>query len=273
MNINSIALQQFAQFSQFANKIGDDKAVANSTVNDSNLNVFDIGRNANDRPYAFSRSADSKKSNNDTRTLFMNTLVALFDGEDKIPRSVRDVMKLGDFKMRQSDGRSGDSNMVATSGKPLTARRIKEIASAVYGELVTKWANEGHKLRMDTGKNIDPDDLEKYLRGEKVLPGIEPDVKEEKPGLDTVVNNTGFSINDDGDDTGNIASTQTRKSMGGIKDDNNVEVPKDNANGSHKTNVMPVKVTKLKNVKVIKVNLKNNVGGLRPKPKTNKTEE
>ena len=242
-------------------------------VNDSNLDVIDIGRNANNRPYAFSRSADSKKSNNDTRTLFMNTLVALFDGEDKIPRSVRDVMKLGDFKMRQSDGRSGDSNMVATSGKPLTARRIKEIASAVYGELVTKWANEGHKLRMDTGKNIDPDDLEKYLRGEKVLPGIEPDVKEGKPGLDTVVNNTGFSINDDGDDPDNIASTQTRKSMGGIKDDNNVEVPKDNANGSHKTNVMPVKVTKLKNVKVIKVNLKNNVGGLRPKPKTNKTEE
>ena len=135
MGINSVALQQFAQFTQFANRIGDDNAVANSTVNYSNLDVQGIGRNANDRPYAFSRSADSKKSNND-----------------------------------------------------------------------------------------------------------------------------------------NIVATQTRKSVGGIKDgndiknDNNVEVPKADANGSRKVNnVVPVKITKLTNVKVIKVH--------NMKPKTNKIEE
>jgi len=61
------------------------------------------------------RRQASRDVNNAVRDLFKSAIADLFGGEDKIPDSVRDAMKMADFG----------------KGKPLTARRILAVKSAV----------------------------------------------------------------------------------------------------------------------------------------------
>ena len=61
------------------------------------------------------RSDDDKAANDATRALFKQAIIDLFGGEFKIPKRVRDAMILSDYG----------------SGKPLTARRIKAVATAI----------------------------------------------------------------------------------------------------------------------------------------------
>lgn len=70
-----------------------------------------------------SRSDDFKRANLCARQAFFESICEQFGGFDKIPKSVRNVMKLGDFKLN-SDGN-------VTSNRPLTARRIKAICDVV----------------------------------------------------------------------------------------------------------------------------------------------
>ena len=64
---------------------------------------------------SFMRTADMKTANDQVRDLFRKTIADMFGGERNIPDVVRDNMKLEDFN----------------KGKPLTARRIKQVASAI----------------------------------------------------------------------------------------------------------------------------------------------
>ena len=64
---------------------------------------------------SFFRTADMKTANDQVRDLFLKTVADMFGGEKFIPDLVRDNMKLEDFG----------------KGKPLTARRIKLVATAV----------------------------------------------------------------------------------------------------------------------------------------------
>ncbi|MBR3584128.1 MAG: hypothetical protein IKO01_11885 [Kiritimatiellae bacterium] len=64
---------------------------------------------------SFKRTADMKSANDQVRDLFLKTVAGMFGGEKFIPDLVRDNMKLEDFG----------------KGKPLTARRIKLVATAV----------------------------------------------------------------------------------------------------------------------------------------------
>ena len=61
------------------------------------------------------RSDSAKEANNVTRTIFRQSVAAMFGGESKIPESVRDAMKMGDYG----------------KGKPLSARRIMAVKVAV----------------------------------------------------------------------------------------------------------------------------------------------
>ena len=64
---------------------------------------------------SFKRTAEMKTANDQVRDLFRKTIADMFGGERNIPDVVRDNMKLEDFN----------------KGKPLTARRIKQVASAI----------------------------------------------------------------------------------------------------------------------------------------------
>lgn len=69
------------------------------------------------------RSAAFKQDNLATRTVFYKSVCDQFGGADNIPQSVRDVLKLGDFKLNAA----GE----VTSQRPLTARRISLVCEAV----------------------------------------------------------------------------------------------------------------------------------------------
>lgn len=68
-----------------------------------------------DRLSALWRSDKNQKANNDTRTLFRQTVINIFGGESLIPQEVKTAMELENY------GR----------GKPLTARRILAVKAAI----------------------------------------------------------------------------------------------------------------------------------------------
>ena len=69
------------------------------------------------------RSAAFKADNLATRTAFYRSVCEQFGGADRIPQSVKDVLKLADFKLN-------DAGEV-TSRRPLTARRIQLVCEAI----------------------------------------------------------------------------------------------------------------------------------------------
>ena len=64
------------------------------------------------------RSSDDKAANDATREIFRNAIAEMFGGENKIPESVKKAMIMGDYG----------------KGKPLTARRIIAVATAIRKE-------------------------------------------------------------------------------------------------------------------------------------------
>ena len=61
------------------------------------------------------RSDALQRENDITRKLFRQAIIDIFGGEDKIPQSVKDAMRLKDYGQ----------------GKPLTVRRIMAVKAAV----------------------------------------------------------------------------------------------------------------------------------------------
>ena len=70
-----------------------------------------------------SRSAEFKAANLATRAAFFKSVCDQFGGADHIPQSVRNVLKLGDFKLNGAGK--------VTSMRPLTARRIQLVYEAI----------------------------------------------------------------------------------------------------------------------------------------------
>ena len=108
---------QFKQFFDFAlaNR-RNDTAIAKigGNVEGSTLGERMIVARTDDRIGKF-RNQASRDVNNSTRTLFRQTIVDMFGGEEKIPKSVQDAMLVKDYG----------------KGKPLTARRIIAVAKAI----------------------------------------------------------------------------------------------------------------------------------------------
>lgn len=111
INIDANTYNTLKVFGDFANRFGSDsKAVAR--LGDSG---HVVNTTPDDKAYAFKRDADQKRLNDDTRTAFRNAIASLFGGAENIPKNVAKAMRLGDYG----------------KGKPLTARRIAEVAGAV----------------------------------------------------------------------------------------------------------------------------------------------
>ena len=110
--INSNYSANFQKFVEFANKAYDTKGVKGAdTV------VRFEGAPAGDYKGTFAsflRTSEMKTANDRVRDLFLKTVADMFGGEKFIPDLVRDNMKLEDFG----------------KGKPLTARRIKLVATS-----------------------------------------------------------------------------------------------------------------------------------------------
>ena len=108
--VNSNYNDTFQKFVDFANK-------AYATKGEDTVARF-TGMPKGDYKGTFAsllRTADMKAANDQVRDLFRKTVADMFGGEKFIPDIVRDNMKLEDFG----------------KGKPLTARRIKLVATAI----------------------------------------------------------------------------------------------------------------------------------------------
>lgn len=104
IDINNQQYRQFVEFATTAGegdfaKLGNAKSVVKKTEWDYYGNI--------------GRRADSRKTNNEVRTLFMSTILGMFGvaSEEQLPETLRAAMKLHDYG----------------EGRPLSARRIRAV--------------------------------------------------------------------------------------------------------------------------------------------------
>lgn len=105
----------FADFAKTQMDAGNEKAVARTGAGGAALGGRAIVAATTDRAFAFTRSQADKSANDIARDLFRQAVVDLFGGEANIPPSVKDALLLKDYGV----------------GKPLTARRIAAVKTAI----------------------------------------------------------------------------------------------------------------------------------------------
>ena len=110
--------QQFADFAREAVSRGDSKAIARQGGPSGTQGAMTITPTTEDKVGAIRRSEVNKTANDETRRLFKKAVADIFGGESKIPKSVLDAMNMKDFE----------------KGKPLTARRILAVKTAIQNE-------------------------------------------------------------------------------------------------------------------------------------------
>lgn len=112
-----ITLDQFTTFAK--------TAINGPSGVDSTISIGQDGKSLNVGRWhrLGTRTGEFKANNLDVRTQFFKTIADTFGGVDKIPPSVKDVMKMKDFKL--------DREGKVTSQRPLTARRILAITEAI----------------------------------------------------------------------------------------------------------------------------------------------
>ena len=117
LEINNATFNAFVEFAKTQEAAGKQKAVArfdagelggivNRTIKPASGDWVGIGAG---------RLSSLKNANNITRDAFMKSVSDMFGGEDHIPDSVKDAMKLQDYG----------------KGRPLTARRILAVKAAI----------------------------------------------------------------------------------------------------------------------------------------------
>ncbi len=177
LNIDTKTYDTLKAFGSFANKFGSDS----TTV--ARLGIGESGHVVNttkaDKAYAFTRTAEQKRLNNETRTEFRDAVASLFGGAKNIPRSVKKAMLLGDYG----------------KGKPLTARRIAEVAVTIANAI-----NKKGGLQVD-GREVAMPDLmndigaaavkggTKFAGGLGLLPDDAADIIENGLKTDSVKSN------------------------------------------------------------------------------------
>ena len=113
--------QQYDRFVEFASQRNDarnQETIARAThLVDGNIlkgRTIDVADDG-DKIRKIKRSDALQRENDITRKLFRQAIIDIFGGEDKIPQSVKDAMRLKDYGQ----------------GKPLTVRRIMAVKAAV----------------------------------------------------------------------------------------------------------------------------------------------
>ena len=110
---------QFEKFAQLAATASKGSSAVRFLGHDSAATVRDVVVTTSDKVGKIGRSVSVKEANNTTRAIFRQSVAAMFGGENHIPDTVKAVMKLGDYG----------------KGKPLTARRILAVKTAVEDAL------------------------------------------------------------------------------------------------------------------------------------------
>lgn len=131
MTINAnVQFDSFVDFAQKSMEAGSSKAVARADAvvpgTDGGYATRTIVA-APDKAFKLSRSITDKAKNDLARTLFQKSVIDMFGGEDKIPKSVKEAMLLKDYG----------------EGKPLTARRIIAVKRAIDSALVLDAVTSG----------------------------------------------------------------------------------------------------------------------------------
>lgn len=117
----SISISDFSRLARAMN--ADDKVVIGMGADNKEAVVSSATHDKVAR--AFGLAKTSQGENNAVRDLFLKSLLAHMsvDSVDLLPASVKAVLKIKDYGM--------DAEARATSGKPLTARRISEVMTEV----------------------------------------------------------------------------------------------------------------------------------------------
>jgi len=130
----------FVNFAEQSAAAGNRGAVANAKTALADREIT-IAASKTDAAYsAFSRSTADKEINDQTRALFRKAVADIFGGENRIPERVRNNMKINDYG----------------KGRPLTARRILEVKSAIDAELVARAFED---MLVQYGKDLEPDEV------------------------------------------------------------------------------------------------------------------
>ena len=111
LNGNGVSLQ----FEEFARLAGKSSNVVRFLGSADAASVHEVSVTKSDKVGKWFRSGGVKTANDTTRTIFRQSVAAMFGGEDHIPENVKKAMRLGDYG----------------KGKPLTAKRIMAVKVAV----------------------------------------------------------------------------------------------------------------------------------------------
>ena len=109
----------FVDFAEQAQKHGHDAATAKASLSNRMITVASVHLYGGNGVFT---SSDERAANNATRARFKTAIIDMFGGEDKIPKTVRDAMKLADYG----------------KGRPLTARRILAVKAAIDADGTAK---------------------------------------------------------------------------------------------------------------------------------------
>ena len=139
---------QFKQFVQFARQQANpatSEAIARVTGTEDALAGRSISASNTDHVRGVfnwsGRSDTDAARNNETRALFRKAVADIFGGEGKIPKTVRDAMRLKDYGTPERP-----------LGKPLTARRIMAVNKAILRILAEDAVNGATQDINEMGK-------------------------------------------------------------------------------------------------------------------------
>ena len=123
IDLNNAQFRQFVDFASQAHRSRSDSKIAQLGQGVDGANPLAgrtiVAKSSWDFVGNVGRRTASRATNDNVRELFRNTIVDIFGGESRIPASVKDAMKLADYG----------------KGKPLTARRILAVKTAVAAEV------------------------------------------------------------------------------------------------------------------------------------------
>ena len=118
LNGNGMSLQ-FEEFARLAGSASKGSNVVRFLGSSDAPTVREVAVTTSDKVGKLFRSDGVKAANDTTRTIFRQSVIDMFGGEDRIPENVKEAMKLDDYG----------------KGKPLTARRILAVKAAVDGAM------------------------------------------------------------------------------------------------------------------------------------------
>ena len=149
MQIDTSALSALRSFNDFAAVSGANRSDIARLGASRDGSGLTIAKGTGDKAYLLTRRSDADKTANDNvRAAFKDAVSGLFGGFDKIPQSVKNVMKLGDYG----------------KGRPLTVRRIEAVKMAVVQEL-----NSAGTLQDADGLAIGKDEVMRDLGAREEL--------------------------------------------------------------------------------------------------------